>query len=191
MPYFPIVYSPLLPIIDHISLRMDLRTALRKEHSKQQNAKIADYVGINKARFKQLVDVYLAGPYRITQRAAWALSLCVERVPGLLGPHLGPILDHLATPGVHDAAKRNTVRLLQFIDIPKRYRGSVVDICFGYLSSKKEPVAVKAFSMSVLKNLVQNEPDLRRELRLVIEDQLPYGSPAFRSRASKVLKEIG
>jgi len=170
---------------------MDLRTALRKEHSKFQTTKIADYVGINRARFKQLVDVYLAGPYRITQRAAWALSLCVERVPGLLGPHLGPILDHLGTPGVHDAAKRNTVRLLQFIDIPKKYHGKVVDLCFGYLSSKKEPVAVKVFSMSVLKTLVQNEPDLRREFRLVIEDQLPYASPAFRSRASKVLKEIG
>ena len=169
---------------------MDLRTALRKEHSKLQTAKIADYVGLNKARFKQLVDIYLAGPYRITQRAAWALSLCVERVPGLLGPHLGPILGHLATPGVHDAAKRNTVRLLQFVTIPKRYHGIVIDLCFGYLTSKNEPIAVKVFSMSVLKGLVRDEPDLLRELKLVIEDQLPYASPAFRSRAQKVLKEI-
>jgi hypothetical protein len=169
---------------------MDFRDRLQKEHSKNQTIKIADYVGVNKARFKDLVDIYLAGPYRITQRAAWPISLCVERHPELILPHLGLILKHAADPGVHDAVKRNTVRLLQFIEIPRRYWGPVADLCFGYLKDRKQAIAIRVFSMTVLVKLVSKEPDLRLELKLLIEDELPYASPAFRSRASRTLKEI-
>jgi hypothetical protein len=169
---------------------MDLRTALLKEHSRNQTLKIADYVGLSEPRFKELVDVYLAGPYRITQRSAWALSLCVERYPHLLKPHFKRILDHLKTPGVHNAAKRNTIRLLQFVEVPKVHFGRVADLCFGYLRDNKEAVAIRVFSMSVLNNLARREPDLLGELRITIEDRMHSSSPAFRSRASKILREI-
>lgn len=169
---------------------MDFRDSLQKEHSKAQTIKIADYVGVNKRYFKKLVDVYLAGPYRITQRAAWPMSLCVERHPHLILPHLGQILNFVKRPGVHDAVKRNTVRLLQFIEIPARYRGKVADVCFGFLSNRKEAIAVRVFSMTVLSNLSRTEGDLQRELRLLIEDELPVASPAFRARARVTLKEL-
>jgi hypothetical protein len=107
-------------------------------------------VGKNEARFKELVEVYLAGPYRLTQRAAWPLSSCTERHPELIYPHLKKILQYVATPGVHDAVKRNTVRLLQYIDIPIKYHGQVANMCFGFLQQKDIPVAVKVFSMTVL-----------------------------------------
>ena len=167
---------------------MDFRDSLQKTHSKAQSVKIADNVGVNKARFKKLLDVYLTGPYRITQRAAWPLSLCVERHPRLIQPHLGQILRHLERPGVHDAVRRNTVRMLQSIEIPPRFRGKVADLCFAYLKNRKEPIAIRVFSMTVLKNLSTTEPDLMQELRLLIEDELPYASAAFRARARTTLK---
>ena len=98
---------------------MDLKKMLQKGHSKAHSNAIAYYIGNNANRFKALVEVYLNGPYRITQRAAWPLSICVERWPYLIAPHLKRILDYLHEPDIHDAVKRNTVRLLQFIDIPK------------------------------------------------------------------------
>ena len=169
---------------------MDFRDALQKEHSRAQTIKIADYVGFNRARFKELVEVYLAGPYRITQRAAWPLSLCVERHPRLIRPHLPRILRLARGANVHDAVKRNTMRLLQFVDIPARLSGNVADLCFGFLQNRKEAIAIRVFSMSVLAKLSEKEPDLRNELRLLIDAELPYASPAFRSRAARTLKEI-
>ena len=169
---------------------MDFREELRKEHTKAQTTKIADYVAFNKAHFKKLVEVYLAGPYRITQRAAWPLSLCVERHPSLIFPHLGQILKAVTIPNSHDAVKRNTVRLLQFIEVPTRYQGKVADLCFKYLQDRREPIAVRVFSMTVLNNLAKYLPDLKRDLRLLIEDELPFASPAFRSRALRTLKEL-
>jgi hypothetical protein len=169
---------------------MDLRKALQLEHSKRQTTKIVDYVGKNEARFKALVEVYLAGPYRLTQRAAWPLSICVERHPELIYPHLKKILQYVVTPGVHDAVRRNTVRLLQYIDLPPEFHGQVAEICFGFLQKKSIPVAVKVFSMTVLSRICSTEPDLQRELRIIIEDQLPYASAGFISRAKKILNVI-
>jgi hypothetical protein len=169
---------------------MDLKKVIAREHSRAQMLKVVDYVGSNPARFKVLVDVFLAGPYRITQRAAWPLSYCVEHVPALITPHLRVILNHLEKPGIHDAVKRNTVRLLQFIEIPKRHQGRVADICFRYLQDTREPVAIRVFSMTVLASIARHNPDLRQELAILIEDQLPYGSPAFTSRGRKVLREM-
>jgi hypothetical protein len=99
---------------------MDLKKTLEKGHSKTQTDAIVSYIGNNKNRFKVLVKVYLEGPYRITQRAAWPLSYAVENHPGLIVPHLKQIIDFLGKPGIHDAVKRNTMRLFQFIEIPAK-----------------------------------------------------------------------
>ena len=169
---------------------MDIRKTLLQEHSRAQVMKVVDYVGDNPRRFEALVQVFLKGPYRVTQRAAWPLSLCVEQHPALVLPHLKPILNQLKRPDVHDAVKRNTIRLLQFIDIPRRYKGSVAKLCFDFLQSKQEPIAVKVFSMTVLSHIVHYEPAMKTELQIILEDLLPYGSPGFVSRAVKVLRKL-
>ncbi|WP_143165108.1 hypothetical protein [Chryseolinea serpens] len=100
-------------------------------------------------------------------------------------------MDFLNKPGIHHAVKRNTLRLLQYIELPKRLQGRVADLCFQYLQGKGEPIAVKAFSLTVLQRILEEQPELGSELKIIIEDQLAYASPAFRSRAMKVLKVIG
>lgn len=169
---------------------MDIRAVLTKSHSKVITDQIVKYVGTSNERFSNLVEVYLKGPYRITQRAAWPLSYCVIENPALIEGHLPKILKFVKQPGNHESVKRNTVRLLQFIEIPKRFHGQIVDMCFGFLTDPKEPIAIKVFSMTVLANLVKGIPELKEELRIIIEDQLPYGSAGFISRGKKVLKEL-
>jgi hypothetical protein len=169
---------------------MDLKKEILKGHTKAQANKIINYVGNNPERFENLVEVFLAGPYRVTQRAGWPLSYCVENHPELIQPHLKKILDNLKKPGIHDAVKRNTVRLLQFVEIPKRYHGQATDICFGYLTNTKEPIAIRVFAMTVLANIARSHPELKSELRIVIEDNLAYASPAFISRSRKVFKAL-
>ena len=169
---------------------MKIIEVLKKGHSKAITSKIVEYVGHNRLRFRELVSVFLAGPYRITQRAAWPLSMCVIDHPNLIKPHLKAIIKFLDEPGIHDAVKRNTVRLLQFIEIPTSLQGKVVDVCFGFLTNPKEPIAVRVFSMTVLGNLARLHPELKNELRVYIEDHLPYEGPAFRSRGTKLLKSL-
>src|SRR5688500_11545215 len=103
---------------------MDIRKELLKEHSKRQTTKIVNYIGNSSARFKALVKNFLDGPYRVTQRAAWPLSYCVQEHPKLIKPHLKSILTMLDKKDAHVAVKRNIMRLLQDIEIPKQLYGT-------------------------------------------------------------------
>lgn len=169
---------------------MDLKKEILKEHSKAQTEKIVNYIGNSATRFKDLVTVFLAGPYRVTQRAAWPLAICVELYPNLVKPHLTILLKYLDKPGIHDSVKRNTVRLLQHIEIPKRLHGKIADRCFRYLTDNEENIAVRVFSMSVLETISRENPELKRELQMIIEDHLPFASPGYLSRARRVLKNL-
>jgi hypothetical protein len=169
---------------------MDLRKEILKEHSLLQKNKIIDYVGNVPSRFSKLVTVFLEGPYRVTQRASWPLSCCVEEHPELVKPHLLTLLKSVRKPGVHDSVKRNVMRLLQFIDIPKNLEGKVAEECFRLFNDKKEPVAVRVFAMTVLGNVALKNPELQNEVRILIEDSLPTGSAALLSRGRKILKSL-
>ncbi len=169
---------------------MNLVETIAKDHSRAQCDRVVKYVGKDPGRFDELVQVFLAGPYRITQRAAWPLGYCVEHHPHLIRPHLKTIINNLRRPGLHVAVKRNTVRLLQFIAIPPSLQGQAAAICFDLLQDAREPVAVRVFSMSVLAKIARDQPELKNELKILIEDQLPYGSAGFLTRARKILKQL-
>ncbi|HWB92466.1 MAG TPA: hypothetical protein VG605_11455, partial [Puia sp.] len=80
---------------------------------------------------------------------------------------------------------------LQDVEIPKRHHGRVMSTCFDLVQSPETPIAVKAFSLTILANLATDYPDIRGELKLVIDEQWEHATPAFRSRARAALKLIG
>jgi hypothetical protein len=167
---------------------MDLQQTILAEHSKANCNKIVKWVGNSQKRFAELFTLFLNSEYRVNQRAAWPLSNCVIDHPALISPHLSKLVRNLHKPGLHDSIKRNTVRLLQYIDIPKRFQGEIMDICLRYISSPDEPVAVKAFSLSILQNLSQQYPEIKNEVKLIIEERWPFETAAFHSRAKKFMK---
>jgi hypothetical protein len=165
---------------------MDLLKLLRAEHSKKQTDRIVAYIGEDKERFAALIELFFKGEYRITQRAAWPLSYCVRRHPELISPYYKRLLDNLGRKDIHVAVIRNTVRLLQDVSIPKRYHGRVMSICFDFEADVETPIAVKAFALTILGNLAAEYPEIRSELKLIIEGQWEQATPAFRSRARKL-----
>ncbi len=80
--------------------------------------------------------------------------------------------------------------MLQFIDIPEELLGLTAELCFNFLNSGQESIAVKANAMTVLFNIVKKYPDLKEELKITIEEQLPFGSTGFKNRGSKILKAL-
>lgn len=84
---------------------MNIREALLAEHSKKQTVKIVRHVGSDAGRFAELMSVFFAGPYRVTQRAAWPVSYCIEEHPELAGPYIGRLISLLESPDRHDAVR--------------------------------------------------------------------------------------
>jgi hypothetical protein len=63
-------------------------------------------------------------------------------------------------------------------------------LCFDFIQSPETPIAVKAFSLTVLRHLSKDYPEILPELRLIVEEQGDQAPPAFRSRAKRVLKNL-
>ncbi len=168
---------------------MDIREALIEEHSKAQAMRIASYIGNDAERFATLMRLFLQDEWRITQRAAWVVMHCVEAHPKIVVPHLPEMIDNLKRP-VHDAVKRNSLRIMKELDISEDLLGDLTTICFDLLASPKEPTAIHCFSMEILHKVCLREPALSDELCLLIEDGWEHGTPGFHSRGRKVLKAL-
>jgi hypothetical protein len=166
---------------------MNIRDALLEVHSKAQATKIANYVGDDPARFAELMTHMLGPVYRLSQRAAWPVSYCVERHPGLIGPYWGKLAHQLERADAHVAVRRNVARLLQFVEIPKRYQGRIFDACYNLLADPAQPVAVRCFSMTVAAKIANDSPELMDELRLVAAKYPHLATAGFRSRSRRVL----
>ena len=169
---------------------MNLKETILKEHSKEQCNKIVQWVGNNEERFNELFHLFITGEYRVAQRAAWPLSYCAITHPEFMKGNFGKLLINLKKPNLHNSIKRNTVRLLDAIEIPVKYEGRIMEICFTYLESPGEAVAVKAFSIGILGKLAKKYPEIIPEIKLMIEEQLPHQSAAFKSRSKAFMKSF-
>ena len=169
---------------------MNLRETILATHSKVNCTQIVKWVSGNPQHFDELFNLFMNDDALVRQRAAWPLSYAAIAHPGLVKKHLPHLLKNLSREKLHDAEKRNTVRLLQEIEIPKRFQGKLMSICFDYIGDLQEKAAVKAFSLTILQNLSRQHPGIRQELKTIIDDRWDHESAAFRSRAKKILKEF-
>ena len=69
-------------------------------------------------------------------------------------------------------------------------KGRLWKFALNIYNQPVKPVAIKAFSLTVLQKLAKKYPEIIPEIKLIIEEQLPHQSAAFKSRAKKFLKDI-
>lgn len=168
---------------------MHLKSEILKEHSKAQTQKIVNWVGSSQERFDELVTLFLGNEYRVTQRAAWPLAFIAIEYPQLAKKHLTVFVQLLGNETVHKAVRRNIVRLLQFIEIPKKLHGTIMNHCFEFIADVHETAAIKAFSLTILQNLSKQYPEIKQELKTIIEERWAYETPAFHVRARRLLND--
>lgn len=169
---------------------MDLREEVLKEHSKKQVLKIAAWIGTDVDRFRQFLFLFLNDEYRVVQRISWVLSIVAEEHPVLVEKNIGKIIKRLDSENIHTAVKRNIIRVLQFLNIPVKYRARVFDHCINYITDPKETIAVRCFSMTVAAGIVKQYPELKSELVQTINLLMKDSTPGLKSRARKVIKEL-
>ncbi len=171
---------------------MHILAEIEREHSKSQTLVIAQYIKENPSTFQELMQIFLKGEYRNAQRAAWILRECFSDQQSLLKSYFPSLLNKLYETPIHDAIKRNVMAI--FADYKGTYPESIHDQllekAFEYLENQKEKVAIKAHSMTVIERLCQVYPELQNELKILLEDQLEFGSAGFKSRAKKILGSI-
>jgi hypothetical protein len=169
---------------------MELRTQLLKVHSKENCNLIVAWVGNNQKRFDELFEIFMGNESRLVQMSSWPLSYCVGVYPNLIQEHFISLLKSIKRKEQHDAVKRHTLRMLQFVEIPKKYQGEVMTMCFNFIQDIGEKPTTKVFSLVALENLAKLYPEIIDELRLILETQMPRESAGFKSRAKKMLGKL-
>jgi hypothetical protein len=169
---------------------MELETEIKILRSKHQAERLIRWIGTDTRRFAQLMKLFLHGDQDISRRSAWIVGHCCERHPELAQPWLKVMIKKIQEPNVHSALQRCVVRVMQYVEIPRSLKGTVANICFNFISDTKSAIAPQAFAMTVLANIAKKEPDLLKELRVLVHQMLPYGTPAFRARAKKIFKDL-
>lgn len=173
---------------------MNIFHQLEKEHSKENSLSIVSYIGNNAERFHELMNCFFSETedYRVPQRAAHALSLTFDKQPDLILPYREKLIQNLTNPELKSSLKRNILRILQCTEIQEDWMGGLYDNCFGFLGNPKEEIAIRAFAMVVLYNISNHFPELKPELKAMIESVLeePQVSPGVRSKSNHILKKL-
>jgi hypothetical protein len=171
---------------------MNIKEALLQDkiYTKAQAATITDYACTSPENFKELMQCFTDNSYRIAQRAAWSVSDAALRKPKLIQPYLKDIVAQLQRTDVHPAVVRNSVRILQSLEMPGELHGQVMNACFNFIEKPGTPVAIKAFALTTLYNLSKQYPDIQHELQVIIEERMDNERAAFVSRGKKILKQL-
>jgi hypothetical protein len=166
---------------------MNLNQSLPERYSQTEFQKIIEWINGSHEHFAELMEIFFENNSRKNQYAASIMIHCVDKWDYLLAPYIEKLILNLQNENLKDATKRNTVRVLQDVKIPENLHGVLANICFQYLQNPSEAIAIKVFSMTIIHNLTKDYPELKEELKFILEEQLPFQSAGFRSRAGKIL----
>src|SRR5213083_1318104 len=115
---------------------MDLVKSIASEHIRAMTTRIVNYVGDDQERFNSLMKILVEGDHVTAQRASWPVGDLGEQQPALIRRHIPAMIDKLKEQGVHDAVRRNLVKALQFTEIPEKYCGELLDLCYSFIKSE-------------------------------------------------------
>ena len=168
---------------------MDLSEQLLLEMSRRNVDYIAHYIGKDEQLFKNLVTLVFSGKPPLPMRASWVITVVTDKYPYLLKPYLKKIISQLEKFD-HPGIKRNLLRYMSENEIPSSAKGKLYYICYQWLLSLNEPPAVKVYCMQILFNIADKEPDLKRELQLVLENFINHESAAIKSRSRQLIAKF-
>jgi hypothetical protein len=151
---------------------------------------VTAHIGADEELFKELVYLMHNGISPLPQRAAWIMTAVTDKYPWLIQPYLNEFVKHLPSYS-HPGITRSVLRQFCEVEFPEKIAGKIYELCYNFLIDAKQPIAVRVYAMQILFNISEKEPDLKNELKMVLENQLDdVASAGFASRAGKLLMKL-
>lgn len=172
-----------------MSVRFDFSEQLKVDPSRANINNVSYLAGNDGAAFQSIFDLIYTAPHPIHQRATGVVETITRKYPELVFSYLDKVIDTFSHFNV-DGVKRNFVKIFTRTHFSDDQKGKVVNLCFDILQDKKESLAVRVFSMHVLYNISQSEPELKQEPALIIESEMLIGSAAWKARGSHLLRKL-
>lgn len=168
-----------------------MKNLIKKARNVKDIREIASAVADSIENFGLLISCMENNDRHLASMAAWAMSNAAQLNPALLNnTSFHQMLVEIARKTTEGGIKRNIVRAWQFAKLPETMVYDIADIALAFLSSPREDIAVKAFSITVLQNCLKQIPELKEEVVFLVEKEMEYGTAALIVRGRKLLKMV-
>ncbi len=170
---------------------MDLERLIENSKNKADWKLIADQVIENK-RIAELVELFLkTKDKRIGQKSAGVFMTLVDYDKNIFYDFQRQLVHQLNSSLCTTTQKRNIFRLFQWVFIREEVEGELLNACITVLEQPTQPIAIRAFALTVAFRIGQRYPEIFPELEHLIEVNLELGNSAgFQNRAKKILQKI-
>ncbi|MDH4472619.1 MAG: hypothetical protein QE487_08405 [Fluviicola sp.] len=171
-----------------MNLSDQLRLSFKEDDSDANLRKWARFISENNVEIEDLIG--LLDEDRFTaMRFLWIMGGLVEIDPEKVAPIVPYFFEkrHTITVPNYD---RSLAKFCWLAGIPEEIEGEVTDALFQWILNPKVSTSTKSFAVLALYKQTQKYPDLKLELRMVIEDQLGKNGSSFEKRAGKMLLKL-
>jgi hypothetical protein len=136
--------------------------------------------------FPMLMEIAMEENERVNWRASWAADKINEMIPGIAAEWIPKLTESLHRLK-HNGKKRQYLKLISLYPISENDESFLFDYCLEKLSAQTEDIAVRVYSMQILYNISEKEPELKEELLQIIEQEMEYrSSPGILTRGKKL-----
>lgn len=171
-----------------MNLSEQIQLSFQADDSDANLRKWARFISENDVDLKDLLC--LLDEDRFTAlRFLWMIGGLVETDPARVAPVVPYFFakQHEVNVPNYD---RSLAKFCWLAGIPEELEGEITDALFQWILDPKITTSTKSFAVLALYNQTQKYPDLKNELRTVIEDQLEKNGSSFEKRAGKVLGKL-
>ena len=171
----------------------ELQDMVNRMMSMKETEWIATSAIENPAIFKKLYEYSFSSDKKLAFRASWTLTKVCDKFPELIYPYLSDIIQKLNQID-NESTQRSFLRIISLSDFTRigvKQHGILAEHCFAALKSGFSAIAIKAYSMEILYNLVVIYPELLNELTATINLLEGEGSAGVIARGRMIIKKLG
>ena len=172
---------------------MDLKQHLRGRNLKWNWDSISKHCIQHPKDIEQILAYCVNEEVILQQNAGAVLGKIIDLDKKVLLKHQRRMIDNLKL-NPHDAVKRATMRVYQWLEIDEEIEGELFDLIIKYLANPEEAIAVKAFGMSAGRRICEKYPELANELlpyvEVLVEQKLSSGVVNRGEKELRLLRKL-
>lgn len=146
------------------------------------------YVLENKIGLKELLPL-LHREHTVGMRFAWMIGTLCEMEPEVVRPvskYLYENRDKVHFPNFD----RTLAKVFYLVGVPPEIEGEAIDSLFRWMESPDIGISIRRFALLALIEVTKTYPELKEELKLILESQLDNSQPTYRKLALQVLGKL-
>lgn len=168
----------------------EFRSALAVPISKLSIESLVQKICLEPEYLEDMYELLSDENQTVSWRAAWVCEKLSERHPSWFAPLRGDIIQRLLAC-THDGSKRLLLSILYNIPVYPPIPIELLNYCLDHMLSPQESIGVQAVSVRLAYQLCKDVPELRQELRIILENtETDFYSTGVKTAVRNVLKRI-